>query len=114
MKPGLRKIILTVHVITSVWWCGAVAGFLVLAIAGLLTKSGGIERAAYVAMDLTIWYAIVPLCFGSVLSGITASLGTEWGFVRHYWLLVKLLLTVPSTLLLMLHPGWTPMFPMPY
>lgn len=35
MTPGLRKLSLTAHVTTSVGWFGAVAAFLVLALAGL-------------------------------------------------------------------------------
>ncbi len=103
MAPAVRKVTLTAHVVTSVGWLGAVSGFLVLALAGLTSSSAQIVRAAYLAMDLMAWFAIVPLCFGSLLTGIIASLGTEWGLVRHYWLLVKLGLTIPSTLLLLLH-----------
>ena len=30
------------------------------------------------------------------------SLGTEWGLVRHYWIVAQLSLTLPATLILML------------
>jgi hypothetical protein len=38
MTPGLRKFALTAHVASSVGSLGAVAGFLVLAVAGLTSK----------------------------------------------------------------------------
>ena len=60
-------------------------------------------RAAYLAMDLTYWYVIVPLGLASLLSGLVSSLGSEWGLFRHYWVLVKLLLTIPLTILLLVH-----------
>lgn len=44
---------------------------------------------------------IVPLAFASLLTGLIQSLGTTWGLFRHYWVLVKLLLTVFATLVLL-------------
>jgi hypothetical protein len=39
----------------------------------------------------------------SLCRGRVSSLGTEWGLFRHYWVLVKLLLTIPLTILLLVH-----------
>jgi hypothetical protein len=41
MTPGLRKLALTAHIVSSVGWLGAVAGFLALAIAGLTSQDPG-------------------------------------------------------------------------
>ncbi len=60
-------------------------------------------RAAYLAMEFTAWFVIVPLCFASLLTGLVSSLGTTWGLFQHYWVLAKLLMTIPSTILLLLH-----------
>lgn len=100
MKPGLRKFALTAHVSSSVGWLGAVASFLTLAVTGLTSQDAPTVRAAYLAMELTGWYVIVPLCLASLLSGLVMSLGTSWGLVRHYWVLVKLLITIVSALIL--------------
>jgi hypothetical protein len=98
-----RKFALTAHVTSSVGWFGAVAGFLALAIAGAASQDAQIVPAAYLAMDLTYWYVIVPLGIASLLTGLVSSLGTDWGLFRHYWVLVKLLLTIPLTILLLVH-----------
>jgi hypothetical protein len=98
-----RKFALTAHVTSSVGWFGAVAGFLALAIAGAASQDAQIVPAAYLAMDLTYWYVIVPLGLASLLTGLVSSLGTDWGLFRHYWVLVKLLLTIPLTVLLLVH-----------
>lgn len=103
MTPNLRKLVLTAHVISSVGWLGAVAGFLALAVAGLSSQNAEVVRAAYLGMDLIGWFVIVPLAFASLLSGMVQSLGTEWGLFRHYWILVKFVFTILATLLLMLH-----------
>jgi hypothetical protein len=103
MTPGLRKFALTAHVIFSVGWLGAVAGFLALAIVGLTSMDAQMVRAAYLGMDLTGWFVIVPLCLASLLTGVVQSLGTTWGLFRHYWVVAKLVMTIPATLLLLLH-----------
>lgn len=103
MTPGLRKAALTAHVTCTVGWLGAVAGFLALALAGLTSQDAQMVRAAYLAMELTGWFVIVPLSFASLLTGLVQSLGTTWGLFRHYWILVKLLIAVFATIVLLLH-----------
>lgn len=103
MKPGTRKLALTLHVIASVGWLGAVAGFLALAVAGLSGADDQKVRAAYLAMDVITWSVIVPFCMASLLTGFIQSLGTPWGLFRHYWVLAKLILTVVATSVLLLH-----------
>ncbi|GLW47513.1 hypothetical protein Stsp02_31750 [Streptomyces sp. NBRC 14336] len=103
MPPALRKLVLTAHVACSVGWLGSVAAFLVLAVVGLTGKAPQRVRGAYLAMEVTGWYVIVPLAFASLLTGLVQSLGTTWGLFRHYWVLAKLALTVLATFLLVLH-----------
>lgn len=101
MIPTIRRLNLTAHVTSSVGWLGAVAGFLVLCIAGLTSQNAQIVRAAYLAMNLIAWFVIVPFALASLLTGIFQSLGTEWGFFRHYWVVAKLVLTVIATIVLL-------------
>jgi hypothetical protein len=103
MTPGLRKLALTVHVTTSVGWLGAVAAFLALAVAGLMSQDAQLVRGSYLAMPVMTWYALVPLCLAALLSGIVSSLGTEWGLFRYYWIVVKLAITVLSTVIFLVH-----------
>ena len=103
MTTRVRKFALTAHVTSSVGWLGAVAAFLALAVTGVTSQDAPMMHAAYLAMDLTYWYVIVPLCLASLLTGLISSLGNEWGLFRHYWVLVKLLLTIPLTILLLVH-----------
>ena len=103
MAPRLRKFALTAHVTSSVGWLGAVAGFLALAVAGLISRDTQTVRAVYLVMDLTAWYVIVPLCLASLLTGLVSSLSTTWGLLRHYWVLLKILITIPSSLMLLVH-----------
>lgn len=97
----LRKALLTMHIVSTVGMLGAVAAFLVLAIVGL----GAHDAAVYSSMDLLTGYAIVPLAWASLLIGILQSLATPWGLFRHYWIVIKLVLTVLALVVLLLQVG---------
>jgi len=103
MTPRLRKFALTTHVTFSVGWLGAVLAYLPLAITGLTSHDAQTVRAAYLSMEMIGWFVIVPCCFAALLTGLVQSLGTEWGLFRHYWILVKFLLTITATIILLLH-----------
>ena len=103
MTPGLRRFVLTAHVASSVGWLGAVVAYLALAVAALTNQDAQTVRAAWIAMGLTGRFVIVPLSLASLLIGLIQSLSTPWGLFRHYWVLVKFLLTVFATVILLLH-----------
>ncbi len=102
MTPRLRKFALTAHVTSSVGWLGAVVAFLALAVTGLTSQDAQMVRAAYLAMELIAWFVIVPLALASLLTGLVQALGTRWGLFRHYWVLMKLLITVVAIIVLLL------------
>ena len=100
MTPRLRKVGLTTHIVSSVGWPGAVAAFLVLSIAGLTSRDVETVRGAYYAMNLIGRLVIVPLSLTALATGLVQAVGTEWGLVRHIWVLTKLVLTIFSTVVL--------------
>jgi uncharacterized membrane protein len=83
MTPRLRKFTLTAHITFSVGWLGAVIAFLALA-AAMTSQDAQTLRAAWIAMEWTGWYVIVPSVLASLLTGLVMSLGTKWGLFRHY------------------------------
>ena len=103
MTPGLRKFALTVHLTFSVGWIGAVVAYLALGVSAVTSQDAQTVRAAWIAMELTGWFAIVPLALASLLTGLVMSLGTKWGLFRHYWVLISLVLTIFATVVLLLH-----------
>jgi len=102
MPPRLRKFALTLHVTSSVGLLGAIGAFLALAIAGPTSQNVQVAQVVYPAMQLVARYVIVPLTFASLLTGLVQSLATPWGLFRHYWILIKLLLTAFATTVLLL------------
>src|SRR5579863_8142260 len=103
LSPGARKLMLTAHLTTSVGWLGAVATFLVLAGTALSTTDSHIADAADLLMDVVAWWVLIPFCFSSLLTGILSALGTPWGLFQHYWVFVKLIITILSTVVLVAH-----------
>ncbi|MCR5882203.1 hypothetical protein LRS03_04745 [Rhizobacter sp. J219] len=102
-SPRWNRMVFMIHVTTSVAWIGAVACFLALAIVGYTSRHQQVVQAAYISMDLITWFVILPLSLASPVSGIVQGLGTAWGLLRHYWVAVKLFITIPSCVLLLLH-----------
>jgi hypothetical protein len=77
MAPGLRRLALTVHLTSSVGWIGAVAAYLSLGVSAVTSQDAQTVRAAWIAMELTGWFVIVPLALAALLTGLVMSLGTH-------------------------------------
>jgi hypothetical protein len=103
LAPGLRKFVLAVHLTASLGWIGAVLAYLALGVSSVTSHDALTLRGAWVAMELTGWYVIVPLALAALLTGLVISLGTTWGLFRHYWVLISLALTTFATVILLLH-----------
>ena len=103
MPPALRKFMLIAHLASSVGWIGAVVAYLALGIAAATSRDAQTVRAAWIAMEVTGWYALVPLALAALVTGLVMALGTPWGLFRHYWVLITLVLTILATVVLLLH-----------
>ncbi|MDQ2706480.1 MAG: DUF2269 domain-containing protein [Actinomycetota bacterium] len=103
MAPGLRKFALTAHLTFSVGWIGAVFVYLALGVSAVTSTDAETVRAAWIALEVTGWFVIVPLALASLATGLVMSLGTSWGLIRHYWVLITLVLTVVCTVVTLLH-----------
>lgn len=99
--PSVRKLMLSLHLVVSVGWIGAVAAYLALDVTTASTNDPTTLRAAYLGMDLIVRTVIVPLAVATLITGIAISLSTRWGLFRHYWVLISLLLTIVATAVLL-------------
>jgi hypothetical protein len=86
---------------SSVGWLGAVMAYIALDVTAVISDDRQLVRAAYAAMEVTATYAIVPLAVASVVIGTLNALGTSWGLFQHYWVLMKLLLTLVASIVLL-------------
>lgn len=105
MMPGLRRVTFTTHITSSVGWVGAATAFLALAVIGVTSDDELTVRGAYLVMAPAAWFVLVPLAHASLLSGIVLSFGTTWGLFRHYWVVLKLGITVFATVILLIYMG---------
>lgn len=103
LGPEGRKLALTAHVTASVGWLGAVLCFLALSIVGIANGTPSTVRAVYLAMASMGRWVLVPLSVASLLTGVVQSLGTRWGLLRHYWVVIKLVMNVAAIAVLVLY-----------
>jgi hypothetical protein len=103
LPPRLRKLALCAHLTASVGWVGAVVVYLVLGVSAATAEDDQVVRATWIAMELSLRFAIVPLALAALLTGVVMSVGTPWGLFRHYWVVVTLVLTLLSVGVLLLH-----------
>jgi hypothetical protein len=103
MSPKLRKLLLTTHIGVSVGWIGAVLAYVALVIAAMTDPNDQVLRAVWIVLELIGWRVIVPLAMAALVSGIGIAFATPWGLLRHYWVIVSLLLTLGATTVLLRH-----------
>lgn len=78
MTHPFRDIALSIHVIASVGWAGALGVFLAHALAGLFSTDEQVVRAMYMAMSISAWFVILPLSVAAFATGVIQALGTAW------------------------------------
>jgi hypothetical protein len=98
LSPGARKLLLAAHVSLSVGWFGVVAATLVLALSAAGTSEPASARAAYLALARVLDVLVLPppasFSLAAILTGLVLALGTKWGLFQHWWIAVKLVLSV--------------------
>lgn len=96
LAPRWRKTLVVVHVGASVGLLGTDAAVLTLDLAG---ATGAAPPTVYPAAALVATVLLVPLALASLASGVLLGWLTPWGLTRHWWVLLKLLLTTAGTVL---------------
>jgi hypothetical protein len=94
---------LAAHIICSVGWLGAAAAYLAFGVAAEVSMQPQVIRAAWIGMEISGWFVIVPLACLAFLTGLVLSMGTPWGLFKHYWVVIALVLTTLSLAVLLLH-----------
>jgi hypothetical protein len=101
LAPSARKLVLAIHLTTSVGWLGAVIAYIPLDLTVAVSNDAGTVRGAWTAMGLIATAVLVPLAVASLVTGLIISLGTRWGLVRHWWVVVSLVLTSVAVVVLL-------------
>jgi hypothetical protein len=94
LSPRLRKALVAAHVLVGVGWFGIVLAKLVLEIVALTTRNQETARTGYLFIAILDLVAFPPAAIATLVTGVVLSVGTAWGLFRHWWIVVKLALTV--------------------
>ena len=99
LTPTLRKTLLVLHIVLSIGWMGVDIALLALLITARTTDDANLVVSGFNAIRMIVPVAIPPLSLGILGTGLLLGLGTPWGLLRYWWVLIKLILSLVMTVL---------------
>ena len=107
MPLRLRRTVLVAHIAAAGAWIGIDVVLGVLVVTAMTTGSVATEALAYQALGLFATWPLVVAGLLTLATGVTLGLGTRFGLVRYWWVLVKLVMNVilVTLVLVALRPG---------
>jgi hypothetical protein len=84
-----RVVLLTVHVAMSAGWFGLLSALVALEVAELCTGEPAQRPGIAAAMAVIACWVLTPVVFVAVFSGVVLAMFTQWGLVRHWWVIAK-------------------------
>lgn len=107
LSARTRKLVLLVHIAAAGAWLGLDLVLGILIVTALTT--GDATSAASAALSLAAFATWPLLAVGAVTlaSGVLLGLGTKYGLVRYWWVLVKLVINIMlvTLVVVLLWPG---------
>ena len=92
-KKPTRRLFVFLHATFSSLWVGGALSMLILIF--LKHPTNGYQLLAYnTAIKLIDDFVIIGSANGVLLTGIILSWKTPWGFFKHWWVAIKLVLTI--------------------
>ncbi|MGP3926134.1 2Fe-2S iron-sulfur cluster-binding protein [Streptomyces sp. 8N616] len=89
-----RKVWLMLHIGFSVSWLGLSLAMAVMSVVGLTADDHGTRRTAYDIMHLFDLTLVIPSMALALITGVVVSVGTPWGLIRHWWVLLKFVIAL--------------------
>lgn len=103
-----KQLLVTLHVISVSSWIGGTLGMLLLGI--YLKSAANGEQLAYTlsSMEVIDENLLKYPALLTLLTGVLLSIWTQWGLVKHYWVAIKLVLTVATIMMgILFLDDWT-------
>lgn len=102
-----RRSVVAIHIVAAGSWIGIDVLVAVLVATGWFSDDPATRATAYQALGR---FTVTPMLVTALVctaSGVVLALGTKWGLVRYWWVLVKLVISlVLCTLIVVaLRPG---------
>jgi hypothetical protein len=93
LRGQARKAALIAHVLSSVGWFGVAVAVVGCLVAARVTAQPSFAHALYRVVAASGWLA-VPAGLAAAATGALLGLGTRYGLIRYWWVVVKILITV--------------------
>jgi hypothetical protein len=102
-----RQATLTVHLISAGAWIGIDVIVAVLVAVGRFGADVQTRSIAYQALAAFVVWPMLTSGLVCLATGVLLGLGTKWGLIRYWWVLVKLVLNLAlcTLILVLLQPG---------
>jgi hypothetical protein len=102
-----RRAALVTHIVAGGAWIGIDVIVAVLVVMGRFGGTAEVRGLAYQALATFIIWPMLTAGLICLASGLMLGLGTRWGLLRYWWVVVKLVLNVVlcTLILLVLRPG---------
>lgn len=94
-----KSILVSIHVLSVASWIGGTLGMLLLA--GYLQNAANGEQLFYslASMEIIDENLLKYPALLTLITGIMLSSWTQWGLAKHYWVVIKLVLTILTILI---------------
>jgi hypothetical protein len=94
LSRSARRFTILLHILVSVSWIGADLVIGVLSFTGLTTDDPRTMATAYTAIGMFAVPLLMTLGLLTLATGLMLGLGTRFGLVRYWWVVVKLVISV--------------------
>ena len=91
LRGRAHKVALTAHILTAVGWFGLAVVVAFCGLAAAASDDRVLASALYRTMETAPWLSI-PAGLAAVATGVLLGLGTSFGLVRHWWVVVKIVI----------------------
>lgn len=93
-KLNQRNWFLIFHLISTVLFVGGSFTQWLLLISALTANTPEVLKVSHHLIHVVDLSLIIPGLLGVIITGIFLSLKTHWGFVKHYWIMTKEIITL--------------------
>jgi hypothetical protein len=107
LSRGWRRALLVTHIISSGAWIGVDVMVAVLVATGWFSGDVELRSLAYRALASFVVWPMMTSGVVCLATGLLLGLGTKWGVIRYWWVLVKLALNLLlcTLIIVVLQPG---------
>lgn len=92
-SPRWRQTVVWLHVVSSIAWLSQAAGLTFLGVLASTAATREVRVSAASMAELLDAGLLAPLANAAAFTGLLLAGATAWGFFRHWWVLIKFVLT---------------------